>query len=364
MDSVRDNPPALVVVLEGLVGGEDLLRSGPTEMRALASQSEVFRLAPPAEKVVREAAWLGIDPETVKLAPGPIIVAALGADPPERSVHFELSLLTLDDRGLVQRPETPPNDQEMRELATAGARLATKRLTPVFSTRLTHGLVWEEGSIDLGTSAPTEGEPVQGHLPEGDGEPLLRQFIDDSVNLFSELESNRRRVDEGKAPFNLLWPWGQGFRNPVPNLALRRGSVVEVRSGSLRLRGLSRLVGYRHSSETEFCPALFPPASQLRQVPHDRHTVVVLDFSPFVQMNRLDTAERCLIDVAKMLAAHEGDVARPTELMCLATGSPEGVGFHYRSWAKFDARAPFDQRVVGDTAVPVRRVWESIQRVL
>ncbi|MFX6823313.1 hypothetical protein ABTH33_20400, partial [Acinetobacter baumannii] len=81
-----------------------------------------------------------------------------------------------------------------------------KRLTPVFGPRLTHGLVWEEGSLDLGTRTPPVGESVHTGLPEGDGERLLRQLIDDSVNLFSELELNRRRMDEGKSPFNLLWP--------------------------------------------------------------------------------------------------------------------------------------------------------------
>jgi 2,3-bisphosphoglycerate-independent phosphoglycerate mutase len=364
MYKVTENPPALVVVLERVVGAEDVLRSAPADMRALAAQAEVFRLAPIEQVGVPEAAWLGIDPETVKLAPGPIVVAALGVDPPERSVHFELSLLSVDEDGLVNRPPTPPNDQEMRALAAAGARLATKRLIPVFGHRLTHGLVWEEGSLDLGTSSPVEGSPVYAHLPEGDGEPLLRQLIDDSVNLFSELELNRRRVDEGKAPFNLLWPWGQGFRHPLPNLALRRGSSVEVRSGSLRLRGLSRLVGYRHPPETEFCPGIFPPASQLSSVPRDRDAVAVLDFLPFVQHERFEAAEKYLLEVGALLTKHGGSEATPSEILCLATGPQEGVGFHYRSWAPRDSVAPFDTRVLGDTTLKLRRVWEAVAGVL
>ena len=82
-------------------------------------------------------------------------------------------------------------------------------------------------------------------LPEGDNEPALRRFIDDSINLLSELEFNAERLDKGLLPVNLLWPWGQGIRTDVPNLALMRGAPATVLSDSLRLEGVARLAGYR-----------------------------------------------------------------------------------------------------------------------
>jgi 2,3-bisphosphoglycerate-independent phosphoglycerate mutase len=174
------------------------------------------------------------------------MVAALGADPPDRSTHFRLSLLSTDGE-LVRAPQFLPTEEELRSILAAAQRLQTPRLKLVEGPELEHGPVWEDGSIELRCATPQEAATVDlaRALPVGDGESMLRRFIDDSINLLSELELNRIRQEEDLGTLNLLWPWSPGFRPRLPNLTVARGVSVRVESPDFALAGLARLVGYR-----------------------------------------------------------------------------------------------------------------------
>src|SRR5579862_1991404 len=160
-------------------------------------------------------------------------------------------------------------------------RLDTRTLTTVTGEGLNHALVWE-GLGDLMTRSPAEatGQPLKSVLPEGDAEPILRRFIDDSVNVLAELEMNLRRADEGLPRFDLLWPWGHGTRVAVPNLALRRGEPARVESSSLRLAGLSRLAGYRHGDRRWLRSGLNLDLSGLASLALREPSLVVLIEAP------------------------------------------------------------------------------------
>ncbi len=192
-----------------------------------------------------EAAYLGLPP--TRLDDGPLVVAAFGVEPPERSLQFHLSWLGIEDGNVVAAEgPTPPESAALKRLLP---KLDTKRLTGLFGERTDHALVLE-GFYDLGTTplADVLGKPLAAVVPEGEMETALRQYVDDSVNMLSELESNVRRLDEGRAPLNLLLPWGHGAPRRLPNLALHRGEALTVETASLRMRGAARLVGYRPTS--------------------------------------------------------------------------------------------------------------------
>lgn len=242
--------PALILVLSELLGTGDNPwfqdASAPT-LRRLAERSELFQLTWRGS----EAEILGLDPERHELAEGPLAIAAMGIDPPPRSVHFRLSLLSLTQEVPTEIGfEVSPN--EIEAIKGLAKRLDTKAFTTVSTSGPEMALVWENGSIDLQTTPPDAvgGRPLNEVLPQGDGEPALRRLVDDSVNMLQEQEFNAIRIEEGLPPLNLLWPWGQGFRLPLPNLALERGRLVHVASDSLRLLGLSRLTGYRHAERS------------------------------------------------------------------------------------------------------------------
>ncbi len=241
--------PKTVLIAPGLLAGPDgetVLRQSLPSLERMAELGTLRKLSPIPEMQTPEALYLGMRRTEAQMAQGPLTVAGLGADPPDRSTHFHVSVLTRDGEGL-SIPNVLPSAEEERQIVAAMKRLDTKTLTTVTGEALDHGLVWE-GLGDLMTRSPASAsaKPARSVLPEGDAEPILRRFIDDSVNVLSELEMNQRRVDEGLPAFDILWPWGHGVRLPVPNLALRRGEPAQVESDSLRLAGLSRLAGYRH----------------------------------------------------------------------------------------------------------------------
>src|SRR5207302_8210503 len=152
---------------------------GPWDAKRMVAQS------------TREAAWLGMDPRRVVLQDGPLIVSALAADPPSGSVHFHLSLMSLET-GAARRLSVRVPALHLTAVLEAAKKLNTKWLTVVNGEDADHGLVWEEGSLELGV-APAfaiEGRSINELLPEGDGENMLRRFIDDSVNLLSGLPIN------------------------------------------------------------------------------------------------------------------------------------------------------------------------------
>jgi 2,3-bisphosphoglycerate-independent phosphoglycerate mutase len=108
-------------------------------------------------------------------------------------------------------------------------------------------LAWREAPGDLVCSSPFEaaGEPLAPHLPRGEGEERIRQWMFDSYEILYEHRINRRRVDEGLAPATMLWPWSPGRRIELPAFSVRQATWGVVIAGTDLVRGMARLVGLR-----------------------------------------------------------------------------------------------------------------------
>lgn len=332
------------------------------------------------DSAVPEAAWLGLDPSSILIADGPLTIAALRADPPEKSVQFHLSLMSFENER-IRKPEYSASPEQIRDLLQEAEKLNTSALTLVKGQELDHGLVWEKGSLDMHTWASDEAinKPVAEVLPVGDGDRMLRRYIDDSVNLLTPLEINQRRMDEELPPLNLLWPWGQGFRVPMPNLALRRGHPVWVESSSMRLEGLSRLVGYRHGDPL----ALSGKAEDIMPALRHRvfeHTTGIAVLSDLEKLNNLESQESAVRLMGIIFSQIIAPFKSPSEGQCelhilLPTGQthccnktwPEevdGLALHWCSDSKEHNSIPFDERAVEDRRLQRRTVWEVVDEAL
>jgi hypothetical protein len=343
----------VVVVLPDLLFPEredSPLRQKLPNLSALSELGELAKLSPIPEIATPEAVWLGMDPREVQLQQGPLTVSALGADPPDRSTHFHLSLLGLVE-GVVAQPPAKVADVDLRTVMQEAKRLNTKSLTILQGEHLDHGLVWE-GLGDLHTERADAiiGKRVLDHLPEGDAEPILRRFIDDSVNLLTELELNQRRLDEGIAPLNLLWPWGHGVRVPVPNLALRRGLPVQVFSASMRLQGLTRLAGHRHWPRGSFGRGVGVRFEDVASaaLSFERALVVLGEPGELRRQEMLEEEawlvhqwdERFLAQLLNLVLKKE------VELDIVAPSSAQGLWLSVRHGVPTDRVLPFDERAL------------------
>lgn len=346
----------MVPDLVGRPDEESPLRQKLPALNRLAAVGQVRKLAPMPMSDLPEALYLGARPGEISLRPGPLIVSALGADPPDRSLHFHVSLLSVVD-GVIGRPDPLPPSEDLAPLLAAASRLNTKLLTFVKGERADHGLVLEALG-DLGTTDPEAalGQNYRRCLPEGDHERELRRFVDDSVNLLSELEINVRRLDEGLPPINLLWPWGAGERTRVPNLALRRGERATVESASIRLAGLSRLVGDVHVDRALAGEGVRTNFAGIAQRVLTRPlSVVVLDGAHQLRRDAMEEELHWFVremDRALLTPLAERDAEDPLTLV-LAAPRQDGEGLSLRAELPRDlsGRYPFDERTLEESRV-------------
>lgn len=337
---------------------ESPLRQNLPAFRTLAELGAIRRLAPLPREETPEALFLGARTGEIELRPGPLIVSALNADPPDRSIHFHLSLLGFAD-GMALDVPTLPTPEELRTVIEAARRLDTRLLTLVAGEEKDHGLVLE-GRGDLGTTPVSEvvGTKVRPHLPEGDHENSLRRYIDDSINLLSELELNERRLDEGRPPINLLWPWGHGVRTKVPNLALRREEPATVESSSFRLAGLARLTGDLHAERAAFGRGLQVKLRALAGRILSRELTIALIETPAALRLAGEEREEELhwfvreIDRELLQPLLDSTLTDPMRIAVIAPGSKsDGLALVAEPPSNRSGMYPFDERMLEEPKV-------------
>jgi len=175
---------------------------------------------------------------------------ALGADVPLglRDVAFTLAFLATDGERITDT-EVPLTLDEVRALMELlQERLGDHhwRFVPLRARR--HVLLWHEGFARLHCEAPDElkGELFEPHLPRGDGESIVRQLIYNALELLDRHELNRRRIEEGKPPANLLWLYEPGIMPRLPSLRLVAGMIrADAVTDHIPMRGLCIAAGIR-----------------------------------------------------------------------------------------------------------------------
>jgi hypothetical protein len=174
---------------------------------------------------------------------------------------------------------------------------------------------------------------------------------------------------------NALWPWGQGFRPQLPNLAMRRGDVAFVESGSMRLEGLCQLVGYVHGERGAFSRGLrtdfrvFAATVARRRV----SLALVESVAEMQRHHRPDMVAHSLASLSEEVVGPLLDGEEPFELRIAAPGGQAsvsgpppsdpaiGLGLEYLSIVLRENGVPFDERVPDDAKVPMLHTWEFLR---
>jgi len=189
---------------------------------------------------------LGYDPLRYHTGRAPLEAVNLDVPLDAADVAFRCNLVTSDGVTMV--------DYSGGEIPTADARLLMNTVSETLSTRRVqfypgvsyrHIMVWRDGSVDVQTTPPHDiiGQPIEPHLPRGDGEQMLRQLIFDSLEILDQHDVNRRRRDQGKPPANMIWLWGQGRTCILPSFAAQRGTPGVVIAAVDLLRGVAKSAG-------------------------------------------------------------------------------------------------------------------------
>ena len=195
---------------------------------------------------VANMAILGYDPRRYYTGRGPLEALAMGISLEEEDVAFRCSLISTDGERITDHSAGNISNEEAHPLIQlVDEKLGTRywRFFPGVGYR--HVMVWHEGPTDVRCMPPHDvvGEQWAKHLPVGEGEEKLRRLIEDSLNLLDDHPINRRRRDEGKAPANMIWPWGQGITPKLPSFTLRHGVTGAVVAEVDLVKGIGRAAG-------------------------------------------------------------------------------------------------------------------------
>jgi 2,3-bisphosphoglycerate-independent phosphoglycerate mutase len=175
---------------------------------------------------------------------------ALGADVPLglRDVAFTLAFLATDGEKITETEVELSHDELRALMEILQEKLGDNRFRFVPLKAQRHVLLWHEGFSQLQCEPPDElkGEPIAQHLPKGDNEGIIQQLIYDALELLERHEINRKRIDEGKPPANLIWLYEPGVMPKLPSLRLVAGMIrADAVTDHIPMRGLCIAAGIR-----------------------------------------------------------------------------------------------------------------------
>ena len=191
---------------------------------------------------------LGYDPKKYYTGRGPIEAVAMDVPLEPRDAAYRCSLVTTDGSIMIDYSSghiPTPDARVLIELVDKKLGNSRVKFYPGVSYR--HIMAWQNGAVDVKTTPPHDimDQPLAEHLPEGEQDDYLKQLMYDSFELLDGHPINRRRVDEGKRPANMIWLWGQGHAPSLPGFSRTFGKRGGVITAVDLLRGLGKSVGMR-----------------------------------------------------------------------------------------------------------------------
>ena len=312
--------------------------------RPIVSHSKIFKVTL-ADCMTPEVAWLGLDPLQWSIPQGPITMSALKQSPPDRAVSMHASFGSIDDSHLIGRAEHW-KESEISELKASLHQLDTKKLIFVPGHGVDHGLVWLDGSQEMGLTSFEDalGRPLSEEWPKGDADPILKHWIEGCIEILNAHEVNRRRLGEGLHPINLVWPWGFGTNVSAVNLPLVQDRLVTYYTSGIRMEGLVRIFGHVQlpSSRAHF----------------GHHTVT---FPHFMDVSDPDE----MLHGLKKLASQIGEIGPEEEmrLTVIALGDGKGLGFNYDSRRRTANSIPFAAEMM-EEELHTFPLHEAVERAL
>lgn len=190
---------------------------------------------------------MGYDPREFYTGRGPLEAAYRGIRLAPGEFAYRCNLITERD-GLVKDYSaghiTSEDATVLIENLDAALGSDSIRFFPGVSYR--HLLILKEGGSKETICRPPHDvmdHPVSDVLPSGPGADLLLDLIARSRPILAEHSINKGRLERGKNPANLIWPWGQGNAPVLQTFIDRFGITGAVISAVDVIKGLGYYLG-------------------------------------------------------------------------------------------------------------------------
>jgi len=190
---------------------------------------------------------MGYDPKRYYSGRAPLEAAAMGVPLGPEDVAFRCNLVNvdLDKRIMVDYSAGHISSEEGSELIAALTRSQPNlRLYPGVSYR--NLLVQEKNDgLSANCTPPHDiaGQPIDEHLPTGEGAASLREMMLESIPVLADHPVNLRRAKEGKRTANMIWLWGQGKAPSMPQFREMWGIEGAMISAVDLLKGMGVYAG-------------------------------------------------------------------------------------------------------------------------
>ncbi len=236
------------------LGGQTPMQAAKTpNFDALAEQSLVGGVLTVPDGMypgsdVANMALLGYDPRRYYTGRGPIEAVAMGVPLDKGDAAYRCSLVYSDGERMLDYSSGHISTEEARPLiALLDQKLGNSRRKFYPGVQYRHILAERGGPVDLKTTPPHDmaDKLLADFWPEGDRAEQLRQLSYDSLELLDNHPVNIKRREEGLAPGNMIWLWGQGYAPQMPNFLQTFGKTGGVITAVDVVRGLARATGLR-----------------------------------------------------------------------------------------------------------------------
>ena len=251
-DGMADRP---VDELGGLTPMEKAFKPN---MNMLAKKAEVGLVKTVADGLkpgsdVANLSVLGYDPAVYYSGRSPLEAGSIGIDMKPTDVSLRCNLVTLSDE--ENYDDKTIIDYCAGDISTAEAKILVDSLKEVFDNdeftlyagvSYRHCLIWNNGTLDLGTLTPPHditGKPIKGHLPNHPNAKKLYEMMKKSYDVLKNHPLNLERVARGERPANSMWFWGEGVRKPLASFEEKFGLRGSMISAVDLLKGIGKFSG-------------------------------------------------------------------------------------------------------------------------
>lgn len=195
---------------------------------------------------VANTSIMGFDPSMLK-GRGPLEAPSVGVELNDEDVAFRLNFINVKDGAI--------NDFTADHITTEEADELIKALNEHFGdigqfyTGVSYRNLFVISDIameDLKSTPPHDvvGQQISNNnlKPENEKSKLINKLMEDSVEVLENHPVNKKRVEEGKLPANMIWLWGQGAKPVIGNFPEKYGLKGATITGVDLLKGISTYI--------------------------------------------------------------------------------------------------------------------------
>jgi len=87
------------------------------------------------------------------------------------------------------------------------------------------------------------GKDISDYLPRGEGEEIVKNIMNNSIDILQHNEINNKRIKNKELPATQVWLWGQGYKPKLPDFYEKYGIKGSVITAVDLIRGIAKLAG-------------------------------------------------------------------------------------------------------------------------